>query len=289
MQMMSNSPKRVLVTGATGNIGRKLLAELGPHVVARAYSRGAETAGLPGGVEISEGDLGDVGAFTKALENVDAVFLLWPFLPVEQASAIVEAIAQHGKPLVYLSAASAGDPVDREANPITAAHYAVEQLIEERVKDWTIVRPTAFASNTRLFWAGQVREGVLRWPLPTTKLSVIHDGDIAAVIARVILTGAYHGEKLLISGPEQLTPVEELEAIGRAIGRPLRFEELSVEASRAQMLGWGLPAAIADGVLGYWSRRVNDPEPVTNTIEEVTGVKARTFAEWAEENAAAFG
>jgi len=287
---MSTTPTRILVTGSTGNIGRSLLAELGSKVTIRAFARNAGAAGLREGIEIVDGDLGDVTAFEAALEDVDAVFLLWPFLPVAQAKPLLEMIARHDLPLVYLSAASAGDPAESAANPITLSHAQIEQLIEATVSDWAIVRPTAFATNTLLYWAGQIQAAdAIQWPLPATQLAVIHEGDIAAVIAKVLLTGSYGGQKIVITGPATLTPVEQLEAISQAVGRPLVFEETSVDASRAQMMSWGLPENIADGVLGYWGRRVSDPEPVTDIVETVTGRPARSFQDWAIENAGKFG
>jgi len=286
---MSTTPNRILVTGATGTIGRSLVAELRSKVTVRAYSRNAASAGPGEGIEIVEGDLGDVAAFEQALKGVDAVFLLWPFLPVAQARPLVDAVARHDVPMVYLSAASAGDPSECAANPITRSHFEIEQLIEASVSDWAIVRPTAFATNTLFYWAGQIKAaGAVQWPLPATRLAVIHEGDIAAVIAQVLLNGSYGGRKLLVTGPATLTPVEQLVAISQAIGRPLAYEELSVDVARAQMLGWGLPADIADGVLGYWSRRVSDPEPVTDTVSAVTGRSATSFQDWAIENAGRF-
>jgi uncharacterized protein YbjT (DUF2867 family) len=286
---MNKTLNRVLVTGATGKIGHYLLPALASKVTVRAFSRTAALEEFADKIEIAKGDFGDVDAFERALENVDAVFLLWPFLDAGQAKPIVEAIARSGVTLVYLSSAGAGDPIDRAANPISRSLYEIEQLIEVSVSKWTILRPTAFASNTAVFWSSQIRAtGTVRWALPTTQLAVIHDGDIAAVIARVLLSGSYSGQRLLLTGPTTLTPVEELEAISEAIGRPLYFEEITVDAAHAQMLGWGVPEEIVGGVHGYWARRVSDPEPVTDTVEQVTGHKARTFQIWASENAAKF-
>jgi uncharacterized protein YbjT (DUF2867 family) len=128
---MNAKPQRVLVTGATGKIGRAVLSELAPHVQVRAFSRNAASAGLPEGIDAAEGDLTDVGAVVRVLADVDAVFLLWPFLTAEGAKPVVEAIAGHAKRVVYLSTAGAGDQADRASNPISATHHAVEQLIED--------------------------------------------------------------------------------------------------------------------------------------------------------------
>jgi uncharacterized protein YbjT (DUF2867 family) len=286
---MGKTLNRVLITGATGKIGGQVIAKLESRVAIRAFCRNAASANLPESIEIAQGDLTDVGDFEKALQDIDTVFLIWPLLPVDKAKPLIDAIAHRGKSLVYLSSANAGDPVDRVSNPISGAHYEVEQLIEARVLEWTMIRPTAFASNTLMFWSDQIRNtGRVQWPLPSARLSVIHDGDIAAVIAQVITSGSYSRQKLLLTGPAVLTPIEELEEIGRAIGRTLIFEEMTVAAARTQMFNWGLPESIADGVLGYWARKVDNPEPLTDTVEQVTGRKARSFQAWAAENAPKF-
>lgn len=290
MSQTSQKSRRVLVTGATGNIGRRVVAELAPHVNVRALSRNAGSAGLPADVETVNADLTDADALSRALSKVDAVFLLWPFLSADAAAAIVEVIGRHAKPIVYLSTAGAGDPEDRTENPISATHYAVEQLIEREVPDWTMVRPTSFASNVLTFWAAQIAaNGTVRWPFADTRLSVIHDGDIAAVVARTLLGEEFLGRKLLLTGPAILTPRDEIATIGSVIGRDVAFEQMTPAEAREQMLAWGMPGPIVDGVLGYWAKRVAEPEPINDLVAAITGAPARTFEAWAVENRAKFG
>lgn len=290
MSQTREHPRRILVTGATGNIGRRIVAELAPHVTVRAFSRNAGSVGLPAEVETVDGDLTDADALSSALSEVDAVFLLWPFLSADAAAAVVEVIGRHGKPVVYLSTAGAGDPEDRAANPISGTHYAVEQLIELAVPAWTIVQPTSFASNVLTFWAAQIAGGgTVRWPFADTRLSVIHDGDIAAVVARTMLAEEFVGRRLLLTGPAILTPRDEIAIIGSVIGRDVAFEQMTPADAREQMLAWGMPGPIVDGVLGYWAKRVAEPEPINDLVTAITGAPARTFEAWAIENRAKFG
>jgi uncharacterized protein YbjT (DUF2867 family) len=290
MSQTSQKSRRILVTGATGNIGRRVVTELTPHVTVRALSRNAGSACLPPDVEIIEGDLTSIAALSRALVDVEAVFLLWPFLSAEAAAPVIEVIGRQAIPLVYLSTAGAGDPEDRAANPISRMHYAVEQLIELAVPVWTMVRPTSFASNVLTFWAAQIASGAtVRWPFANTRLSVIHDGDIGAVVAKALLGGGFLRKKLLLTGPGVLTPREEIAIIGRVIGRDVAFAEMAPEAAREQMLGWGMPSPIVEGVLGYWAKRVAEAEPITDLVAEITGFSARTFEEWVKDNRSKFG
>ena len=99
------------------------------------------------------------------------------------------------------------------------------------------------------------------------------------------LTGAGHdGAKHVLTGPEVLTKAEQVRAIGEAIGRPLRFEEGTAEEAREEWVAAGLSSAAADRIFNAHARFVEDPEPVTTTVEELTGTPARTFRGWASDH-----
>jgi uncharacterized protein YbjT (DUF2867 family) len=286
---MQNQSPQILVTGATGKIGSRIIGELDASLSVRAFSRNAKASALPGHVEIREGDLTDITAFESALIGIDCVFLLLPFFTAEQARPIVDAVARQGARVVYLSTAGAGDAADRTSNPISATHYAVEQMIEESIEKWTIVRPTSFASNTLMFWTDQLKGGnTVYWPLPNARLSVIHDGDIASVISEALIDSSYIGQRLVITGPAAITPADELTAIAAALGKSLTLVELPTQTARDNMLGSGMPEQIVDGILGYWTRRTIEPEITTLTIDSVLGRPAQSFEIWANENASKF-
>jgi uncharacterized protein YbjT (DUF2867 family) len=288
-RVMSQEKQRVLITGATGKVGGAVFSELDTTLPIRVFSRTAEAADFPVGTEIVQGDLTDTPVFAKALSNVDTVFLLWPFPSAEKALPVIKAIAQSGARVVYLSTAGANDPTDRTNNPISATHYSIEQMIEASISDWTIIRPTSFASNTLIFWRAPLASGdTVHWPLVKARLSVIHDGDIAAVIAQALISESFVGQRLLLTGPETISPAEELDAISSAIGRSLTMVEIPTSVAREHMLGSGMPASIVDGVLGYWTRRVVEPEIITTAIADILGRPARGFQTWANENVAKF-
>ncbi len=102
------------------------------------------------------------------------------------------------------------------------------------------------------------------------------------------LTGDGHGvAKYILTGPQSLTQVEQVHIIGEVIGRTLRYEEISREVARQQMLTYW-PPALVDGALDAWARMVTEPELVSSTVGEVTGAPARTFREWAIDHAGDF-
>jgi len=279
---MTEHPK-ILVTGATGTVGRQVVSQLldtGSEV--RALVRDPDSAGLPGGVELLRGDLSDPASLTVALDGVGAVFLVWPFTSPEAATdlapAVVEMIAEQGRRVVYLSADAAGSKPE-------SFWAKLERLVEHSAAQWTILRPTGFAKNT-LMWAEQIRtDGVVRWPYAKAARSLIHEADIAAVAVRALTDHSHSGKTYVLTGPQALTQTEQVHAIGEAINRPLRFEEIPREQARPGLVAAFGDEAFADSALDAWAAFVTEPERVTSTVQETTGNRARTLRDWAADHA----
>lgn len=270
----------ILVTGPTGHVGRHVVSLLaGTGCAARALVRDPASASLPEGVEVVRGDLSSPQTLVPALRGVARVYLMWPGLPVEPR--VVELIAEHAQRVVYLSA-DVPDLADGEEPAIF--HQEIERLIRHSGLAWTFVRAIDFATNT-LGWADQIRRGVVRLPYGRASRSLIHERDIAEVIAHVLASDGHEGAKYVITGPESLTHIEIVGLIGEAIGRDVRWEELPVEVALPQLTAaWG-DAAFAAARLRAWASLVQSPERVTDDVERVLGRPARTFRSWAREHA----
>ena len=276
----------ILVTGATGRVGGSVLSQLlNKGVAVRALVRDPERAVLPDGVEAVRGDLADPTSLGAALAGVDSVFLVWPTVAADHAApATIAEIAHHVRRVVYLSAngVSAESP-----EGILGSHAVLERLIENSDLEWTFLRPTGFAANT-LGWAPQIRaEGVVRWVHGAARRALIHERDIAAVGVLALTEDGHAGARHVLSGPAAISQVEQAHEIGRAIGRPVRFEEVAPEHARHGILA-GLPSEVVDGILASHAAMVANPERVTTTVERLTGSPARPFAEWAADHAAEF-
>ncbi|MGW7086615.1 NAD(P)H-binding protein [Streptomyces sp. NPDC054871] len=278
---------RILVTGATGRVGGAVVAQLhAAGVPVRALVRGE--ADFPEGVQAIRGDLSDPASLDTALEGIDSVFLVWPFLSAKGASDVVDAIGKRARRVVYLSSAGVGGEEEKPGEAITMFHTELERLIEVSGLEWTALRPTGFASNT-LGWAEEVRTtGAVRAPLARLARPLIHEADMAAVAVQALTNDALLGARPLITGPELITHERQVELIGEAIGRPVRFEEVTLNEAIEQMKAAGYPAELVEAVVPAQAEMLDNPEPVNDEVERITGTPARSFREWAVDHAADF-
>ncbi|MBF8190941.1 NAD(P)H-binding protein [Nonomuraea sp. K274] len=268
---------KILVTGATGNVGRHVisqLAEAGLDV--RAFVRNPK-AGFP--VETVQGDLTVPETLEPALKDVESVFLLWPGFTLGNAAEVVTTIAEHARRVVYLSAnVPDGSPTH---------YYEVERLIRHSGLGWTFLRPGGFSANT-LGWAERIRQGVVREPYGQASRPLIHEKDVAAVAVHVLTSAGHNGATYVLSGPEQLTSAEQVRVIGEVVGRAARWEEQPPEEAREELMAtWGDPAVV-ESALRAWAGFVTRPEQATDTVRRLLGRPALTFREWVRDHAADF-
>ncbi|TDW17241.1 NmrA family NAD(P)-binding protein [Kribbella kalugense] len=267
----------VLVTGATGRVGRHVVAGLrAAGVTVRALVRTPELAGFPPDVELIQGDIREADAVRRAADGVDAAFLLWPSFSASGAEKIVPELPSR---VVYLSSLNASEG---------GVWGEVEQLLRDADKSWTFLRPSGFAVNAQT-WADDFRSGdTLRIPYPEAARSMIHERDIAAVAVLTLVNPAHAGQTYDLTGPEALTQAEQVATIVRAVGKHMHVEALSDDAARQAMLAQGADPALAASAVTYWASLVDNPEPVTTTVTQLTGRPALTFAAWATEHADEF-
>lgn len=269
---------RILVTGATGNIGRMVVSHLvtaGGGCTVRALTVDPERAALPAGVEVAVGSVRRPDTLAAALDGVDAMYLA-------PAPATVEAVMAH------VRAAGVGHVVDLSGE-LESWWGSVARAVEAADLPWTHLSPGDFMENTET-WADQIRRtGCVREPHPDGASAPTAMDDIAAVAAAVLLAGPdrYGGVSLPLTGPETLSRVDLLDRIAAALGRPLQF----VKADRAATIAalepamGGNTAWYVENVLeGFNTTSV----PALPTVEQVTGRPATTFAAWARDNVEKF-
>jgi uncharacterized protein YbjT (DUF2867 family) len=275
----------IVVTGATGNVGRTLveaLAAAGEQVT--AVSR--RPADLPQDVAHRQADLAEPESLRPVLDGAEALFLLVAGSGENLDPRAVVDVAKAGGVgrVVLLSSQGA------RTRPESVAHShlrAFEDAVRESSMAWTVLRPAGFASNA-FAWAATVRaERTVAAPFGDVGLPMIDPADIAEVAAAALRDGSHAGRTYELTGPAPVSPRQATQAIGAALGSPVRFAEQSREEARAQMLRF-MPEVVVDATLSILGEPSPAEQRVSPAVEQALGRGPRTFAEWAVRNVAAF-
>ncbi|MEV5960703.1 NAD(P)H-binding protein [Kribbella sp. NPDC051952] len=271
---------KILVTGATGTVGRHVVDGLhAAGIDVRALSRNPTSARLIGG------DLSDPASVQSAAEGVDAVYLMWPFFSSDAAADVVKVLA--GRRIVLLSSGAVDGRIPA-AEPIARLHREVENAVVDATDEWTILRPGGFAANA-LDWAASIRtEGVVRGAAPDAAGAWVHESDLATVAIRALLEPHHVRRHYTLTGPEILTMAEQLEVIATVINRDLHWIHQSPAEAVAQFITAGWPPPYAETAVAIQQQLASVAPTITTTVADLTGVPARPFHQWVRDNRHAF-
>lgn len=288
--MTSTGRPPVLVTGATGRVGRAvvdLLVEAAVPVRALTHRAGTAVT-MPAGVEVVTGDLTVPESLDDGLRGVDTVFLVWTAAPAT-VSAVVDRLAKRVRRVVLLSAPHrTPHPFFQQPNPMAVLYAELERLIQATDLEWTFLRPGMLASNALFWWADPIRTGrPVRWPYAGAQTAPVDDRDLAAVAARTLSQQGHAGGDYVLTGSEPLSQAEQVRIIGEVLGRPIRFEELSPDEFRRETQGSWPPAAV-DMLLAAWGATMGTPAYVTSTVSDILGTPPRSFRQWVTDHVSAF-
>ncbi|MER7746555.1 NAD(P)H-binding protein [Streptomyces bacillaris] len=275
----------MLVTGATGHVGRHVVRRLvaAGHSV-RALTRDADAAAFPEGVTVFEGDLLRPDTVRAALTGVARLYL---FPVAETAPEVARSAASLGvRRIVVLSSDAVTDGTD------PSGHRDVEEAVEAVAAsgvEWTHLRPGEFAVNKLSLWEHSIRTGsVVRSAYPGAMGAPVHEDDVAAVAVASLLEDGHQGAIHRISGPRALSQRDQVLAVARGLGREIAFEEVSPAEARADMIAQGFPTDIAEYILAHQATWADRPAAVHPTVEQVTGRPARDLTRWAADHLADF-
>jgi uncharacterized protein YbjT (DUF2867 family) len=263
----------ILVTGATGIVGRHLVATLnaGGETV-RAISR---TTGTTVEEALREG-------------GADALFL-HPRVAGERGAQIAALARECGvRRVVALSAMNVDEPAEHQPSRLVGdRNRETERAAADSGLSWVSLRASSFTGNTVRAFGPQMRRGdVVRYTFRAFRESLIDERDLAEVAARALL-GAGDGV-LELTGPQSLSHGEQVAILGAVLGRALQFEEVPPEAAAAAMIAGGMPGAFVEALMARYRRDLDRPVPPTGVVEEILKRPARTFAEFAAEHRDAY-
>jgi uncharacterized protein YbjT (DUF2867 family) len=274
----------IVVTGATGNVGRPLVTQLvdaGAKV--RAVSRQPQLAGLPADVEVVE-------SASEAIVGASAVFLNSRALEGELAAVIDQARREGVTRLVALSAINADDDFSRQPSRFRGdRNKEVEQLAIDSGLQWVSLRPSVFATNFVGMWSAQIRAGdIVRGAYAAASSAPIVESDIAEVAARALLTDGLVGQKIPLTGPQCLTNIALVDIIGAVLGRPLQYQEVPDELVRQRFVGLGFPPEFGDAYIAMLATTIDEPAVVVDGVQQILGRPAQSFEQWVIEHKSIF-
>ncbi|WP_207782376.1 NAD(P)H-binding protein [Phytoactinopolyspora limicola] len=278
----------ILVTGATGTIGRhvvRLLAAQNEPV--RAMMRDISRAPRLPGVESVTADFDDPASLARAADGVDSVFLLTvPASPTPtQDLAMLDAARKAGVTrLVRLSAIGTGERDDTGAT-VGVWHGQADDAVRDSGMPWTVLRPSVFASNV-LWWTDAISNGQ---PVPnvtgTATQGIVDPRDVAAVAVAALTSPGHNERTYTLTGPELLSVADQAAVLERVLGRSIPTVDLSLESAKEQMLSHGQSPAVVDAsLIGMGWARAGHNAILTDDVARVLGRPPGSFESWAQDH-----
>jgi uncharacterized protein YbjT (DUF2867 family) len=280
----------ILITGATGNIGRELVRELDEknadfRILVRDPAR---AAGLSERGERVIGDLGDPATLIPAFDGVGKLFLLTPGIGTEHtAHAVAAAKAAGVEHIVHVSSFNVlGDPMPAMGR----WHHQREQIVRDSRVPATFLRPGGFMTNA-FDWVPTIRAGrYVIDPVGPGRYAPIDPADIAAVAALALTENGHDGKCYVPTGDELMTVAEQVQILAKATRLTIEVHEAATPAEAVQArFPHGAPPALAEAITeGFQLMRADTVGFRTDTVEQLLGRRPRTFADWCARNADAF-
>ncbi len=287
--------QKILVTGATGNIGGLLIPELiklGADV--RALVRDESKAqGLKDlGVELVVGDLDKPDTLDAAFRGVDKVFLITPPNPnqVVQASNGIKAAKRNGSPHIVRLSAGAVIGMPGALPRVSGQHAETDDELRASGVHYTIIKPHFFMQNIMMAAQSVAEEGVVYMAMKEGKIGMIDVRDIVDVAVKVLTENGHEGKEYALTGPASISFDDVAAGFTEAIGKQVNYVDVPVEAARQGMINIGLPEWMADA-LGEYTIAFSEGygDFTTDDVRSVTGSPARSFDAFARDFAQVFG
>ncbi|MFQ5400673.1 MAG: SDR family oxidoreductase [Anaerolineae bacterium] len=289
---MANTSK-VLVTGATGNIGSSLIpALIGSGVAVRALVRDEAKAQAlrDQGVEVVIGDLDKPESLDAAFNGVDKLFLLTSGNPdaVKQASNAIAAAKRAGRPHVVRLSALVPEPADE---PILGQmHKATDDELKASGLPYTMLKPTFFMQNTMMAAQTVATDGAVYMPMKDGRIGMIDMRDIVDAAVKVLTEDGHQGKTYALTGPASISCHDVAAALSKALGKEVKYVDVPISAGKETMVGMGFSQWTADtsGEL-FVNFSQGGGDRVTGNVERLTGHPPRSYEQFAKDFAQVFG
>jgi uncharacterized protein YbjT (DUF2867 family) len=277
---------KILITGATGNVGSAVLDNLGTtdlNLRTLAHDESKAQSLRDRGVEAIVGDFLEPETLGPALEGVSTVFLLTPIHQeqVTQASNVIKAAKESGDEprIVRLSVHQASHEAPARNS---RQHAQIEDELTSSGLLYTFLRPQSFMQNTLLAARTVASEGRIYQPFKDGKLGMIDARDIGEVAATVLTEEGHEGEVYTLTGPAAISFYDVAEALSEILGKEVNYINISLEKAKEAMLGMGLSEWRADVLIEYAKAHSEGYSNfTTEDVEQLTGHPATSYKEFA--------
>jgi uncharacterized protein YbjT (DUF2867 family) len=277
---------KILVTGATGNVGSAVLGNLGTtdgNLRALAHNESKAQSIKDRGVEAVVGDFLEPETLIPALQGVSTVLLITPIHPeqVTQASNVINAAKDSGNDprIVRLSVHQASHEAPSRNS---RQHAQIEDELRSSGLPYTLLRPTTFMQNTLATARTVASEGRIYQPFKDGKLGMIDARDIGEVAAKVLTEEGHEGKVYTLTGPAAISFYEVAEALSEVLGKEVRYVNISLEDAKRAMLNMGLSEWRADVLIEYAKAHSEGYSNfTTEDVEQLTGHRATSYKEFA--------
>jgi len=287
MQRRKAMREKILVTGATGQIGSHVVEYLkvkGADFVAGITRSGSSVAG----VKTVVFDYTDHGSMVKAMKGIHTVFLLAPFVP-QMRDWLIDAVGAAKEAGVRYIVRSSAIGADAESQgSLFKAHGDVDKAVIESGIDYAIVRPMTFMQNFATYHRENIRNlNTIYQPQGDGRSSFVHVKDIAAVAVELILNQQkYRGKAYDVTGGEALSNADVAAIISEVTGQKVTYVDVPEETAEKAMQDMGMPQVLIDQLMSLNRiTKAGHTAVVAPTVREITGRPPITFRQFAQENA----
>lgn len=284
--MAAVTKARILVVGATGTLGTRLVRQLAASGVracalVRSRDKGEAVAAFATPVL---GDLRSPETLTDAFRGAERVFVVAPPTPDMQAlerNAIDAAVAAGAKRIVYLSnfAAREGDE-----DSFVHIHGMHQRYVATLGVEWTVLRPTRYMTAVPFVWRSVLNHGLLLEAGGAGAMSFIDPDDVAAIAVKTLTEDGHEGQTYRLTSEEPCTAADLARVLSHLVGHTVRVFSGDVAALRDALVANGAPGEYAPSMARYFAKVAAGFYTTTGTATQLLGRAPHTYSWWLAHN-----